>query len=66
MLQVESSSINNPNRDLHLFASNALSVRVATSDMDMKVPAVNPPSHMDLRLTVEETEHLKAAYSVLV
>ena len=66
MLQVESSSINNPIRDLHIFAPNVLSVRVATSDMDMKVPAVNPPSHMDLRMTVEETEHLKAAHSVMV
>lgn len=56
------------NKDLHLFASNAISTRIAKPDMDTTQPAVdtNAISGADMFLTDAEFNTLQSSYIILV
>lgn len=55
-IRVGLKTVQNSNRDLHLFASNDLSCRVATPDMDRRKPAVQPVTADMLRLINDEKQ----------
>ncbi|CAG2201381.1 unnamed protein product [Mytilus edulis] len=59
-------SIDKGNTDLHLFASNALTSRLSSVDMDNRTPLVPEVNRDVLKLTEAEMDNMKYSYSILV
>ena len=60
-------SVEKSNYDLHLFASNAISCRAATPDLNTSAPKDVGPLNSDIvRLTDTEKDQIRNSYIVLV
>ncbi|XP_076080521.1 uncharacterized protein LOC143051506 [Mytilus galloprovincialis] len=59
-------SIDKGNTDLHLFASNALTSRLSSVDMDNRTPLVPEVNRDVLKLTEAEIDNMKYSYSILI
>ena len=65
-IKTGNKAVDTNNKDLHMFATNLISTRLATSDMDNKPPPVHNVFDRDLLLSAEEKEKLKYSYTILV